>query len=151
MGKFDNLAAASNEHRNQNIMLLRQGFNDEKYNTLEDAVNATGFTLKTVTSWAKDGNIPLLDNNGATVVTVTSENSRQINAKNRTKHINDLCAIYYDQQATTVSAYAAKMGYPESTVTNWARLGDVPLISSNGNPIVPLNDTNTPSWYDTEF
>ena len=34
-----------------------------------------GYTERTVEKWAKDGNIPLLRNDGKTVVPVTNENS----------------------------------------------------------------------------
>ena len=39
MSTLDNMAHASNERRNQNIMKLRQAFNDEKYNTISQAAN----------------------------------------------------------------------------------------------------------------
>lgn len=151
MGKLDDLGLASNERRNQNIMLLRQNFNDEKYNTLADVVSSTGYTLPTVTRWALDGNIPLLDDHGQPVVAITDDNARQINVKNRSKHINDLCELYYDQKATTVTACMAKMGYPVATIIAWAIQGDIPLINSEGTPLVPLNDTNTPVWFDLDY
>lgn len=151
MGKLDSLGSASNERRTQNIMRLRQNYNDEKYNTLEDVVADTGYTLKTITSWAIDGNVPLLDKPGSPVVAITPDNKRHVNPKVRSKHINDLCELFYDQKATTITACASKMGYPVATIINWAKQGDVPLINPDGQPIVPLNDTNTPVWFDSEY
>ncbi len=48
MSTLDNMAHASNERRNQNIMKLRQAFNDEKYNTISQAARGTGYTYQTV-------------------------------------------------------------------------------------------------------
>ncbi len=48
MSTLDNMAHASNERRNQNIMKLRQAFNDEKYNTISQAAKDTGYTYQTV-------------------------------------------------------------------------------------------------------
>lgn len=87
MSTLDNMAHASNERRNQNIMKLRQAFNDEKYNTISQAAKDTGYTYQTVKKWAIDGDIPLLDENGTSIVKITEDNQRKVNEKRRIEHI----------------------------------------------------------------
>lgn len=148
MSKLDQLGTASNERRTQNIMKLRNNFNHEKYNSITDAVQDTGYSYKTVVSWATEGNIPLLDENDRPIVPPTPQNARAINAQRRTQSINRLCELFYDQHATTVSACATQLHYPAETIIRWAQLGDVPLITAAGTPVVPLSETNTPVWFD---
>ena len=74
LSTLDNLANSSYERRQQRIMKLRRDFNDMKYITVDSVVKLTGYTEATVIKWAKDGNIPLLIDNGTTVVPVTDEN-----------------------------------------------------------------------------
>ena len=62
LSTLDNLANASYERRQQRIMKLRRDFNDMKYITVDSVVKL------------KDGNVPLLIDNGTTVVPVTDEN-----------------------------------------------------------------------------
>ncbi|WHS19647.1 hypothetical protein O2U01_05920 [Ligilactobacillus salivarius] len=94
MSTLDNMAHASNERRNQNIMKLRQAFNDEKYNTISQAAKGMGYTYQTVKKWAIDGDIPLLDENGISIVKITEDNQRKVNEKRRIEHINKLNEIF---------------------------------------------------------
>lgn len=147
MGKLELFGQASNEKRNQRIMRLRNDFNDEKINTLQEAAKATGYTVPTVRKWAQDGDIPLYDSEtGTTVVAETAQNKRQINAAKQLEHINKLSEIYNKQEAITVQACAQRLGYPASTIIAWAKDGDVPVLLGDNRTVVPFNDTNTPAW-----
>lgn len=150
MGKLGILGDASNEKRNQRIMKLRNAFNDEQVNTLQEAAQLTGYTANTVAKWARDGDIPLVDEQtGQLVVPLTATNQRQINEQRQIEHLNYLSMIFNKQEAITIAACAQKMGYPEQTIISWAKEGDVPLLlgAGHGNQtVVPLNDTNTPAW-----
>lgn len=150
MGKLGILGDASNEKRNQRIIKLRNAFNDEQVNTLQEAALLTGYTVNTVAKWARDGNIPLVDDRtGQLVVPLTVKNQRRINEKRQIEHLNYLSMIFNKQEAITVAACAQKMGYPEQTIIAWAKEGDVPLLWGAGygnQTVVPLNDTNTPAW-----
>lgn len=150
MGKLGILGDASNEKRNQRIIRLRNAFNDEQINTVQQAAKLTGYTVKTVSQWAYDGDIPLLDQETkATIVPRTAKNQRNINSKKQVEHINYLSMIYNKQEAITVVACAQKMGYPEETIISWAKAGDVPVLYGSAQPnqtVVPFNDTNTPAW-----
>ena len=150
MGKLGILGDASNEKRNQRIIRLRNAFNDEQINTVQQAAKLTGYTVKTVSQWAHDGDIPLLDQEtGATIVPQTVKNQRNNNQKKQVEHINYLSMIYNKQEAITVAACAQKMGYPEETIISWAKAGDVPVLYGSAQPnqtVVPFNDTNTPAW-----
>ncbi|GEN48170.1 hypothetical protein [Ligilactobacillus pobuzihii] len=150
MGKLGILGNASNEKRNQRIIRLRNAFNDEQINTVQQAAKLTGYTVKTVSQWAYDGDIPLLDKEtGATIVPRTAKNQRNIDPKKQIEHINYLSMIYNKQEAITVAACAQKMGYPEETIISWAKAGDVPVLYGSAQPnrtVVPFNDTNTPAW-----
>ena len=77
-------------------MKLRQAFNDEKYNTISQAAKGTGYTYQTVKKWAIDGDIPLLDENGTSIVKITEDNQRKVNEKCRIEHINKLNEISPD-------------------------------------------------------
>lgn len=147
MGKLGLFGDASNEKRNQRIIKLRNAFNDERINTVQQAAQLSGYTVKTVSKWAKDGNIPLLDEeSGMTIVLQTEQNQRLINEKRQIEHINYLSMIFNKQEAVTVAACAQKMNYPEETIINWAKEGDVPLLVGTNQTLVPLNDTNIPAW-----
>ncbi|OYP91319.1 hypothetical protein [Ligilactobacillus salivarius] len=146
MKELSNLAISSNEKREQRIMLLRAKYNDEKYNTIEDVVNDTGYTDKTVRKWAIDGNIPLIDTNNQTIVPITFENKRVINMHKRQEHINQLRKLFYSKQAITSKSCAKKMRYPEKTIIKWAFLDKIPLLLPNGKPVVPLTEENKPDW-----
>ncbi|GAW64668.1 hypothetical protein FC65_GL001771 [Ligilactobacillus acidipiscis DSM 15836] len=147
VGNLGILGEASNEKRNQRIIKLRDAFNDERINTVQQVAKLSGYTVKTVAKWAQDGNIPLLDEeNGATIVPLTKQNQRSINEKRQLEHINYLSMIFNKQEAITVAACAQKMNYPEETIIAWAREGDVPLLVGANETLVPLNDTNTPAW-----
>lgn len=99
MSTLDNMAHASNERRNQNIMKLRQAFNDEKYNTISQAAKGTGYTYQTVKKWAIDGDIPLFDENGTSIVKITEDNQRKVNEKRRIEHINKLNEIFHKKRS----------------------------------------------------
>lgn len=71
---LSDMALASNERREQNIMQLRNMFNQQKVVTLASAVKATGYTSNTIKKWCLDGNIPLFIDNDHTVVPLTNEN-----------------------------------------------------------------------------
>lgn len=150
MGKLEILGEASNEKRNQRIMKLRNAFNDERVNTLQEAAKLSGYTVTTVVKWARDGDIPLLDEQtGQPIVVLTAANQRRINDKVQIEHLNYLSMIFNKQEAITVAACAQKMGYPEQTIVAWAKAGDVPLLLGSDQPnqtVVPFNDTNTPAW-----
>lgn len=147
MGKLDLLGDASNEKRNQRIILLRNAFNDEKINTVQEAAQISGYTANTVRKWARDGNIPLMDEKtDLPVVSFSDDNCRQINEKRQTEHINKLSEIFNKQEAITVGACAKKMGYPKATIIAWAKEGDVPVLLNDNKAVVPFNDTNTPAW-----
>lgn len=150
MGKLGILGDASNEKRNQRIMKLRNAFNDEQVNTLQEAAQLTGYTVNTVAKWARDGDIPLVDEQTSQpVVPLTAANQRRINEQRQIEHLNYLSMIFNKQEAITIAACAQKMGYPEQTIISWAEEGDVPLLLGAGygnQTVVPLNDTNTPAW-----
>ena len=150
MRTLDNMAHASNERRNQNIMKLRQAFNDEKYNTISQAARGTGYTYQTVKKWAIDGDIPLLDENGTSIVKITEDNQRKVNEKRRIEHINKLNEIFHKKEAITVSACASKLGYPEETIISWAKQGEIPLLMANNELVVPFNEYNRPYWLDSD-
>lgn len=71
---LSDMALASNERREQNIMQLRNMFNQQKVVTLASAVKATGYTANTIKKWCLDGNIPLFIDNDHTVVPLTDKN-----------------------------------------------------------------------------
>ena len=147
MGKLGIFGEASNEKRNQRIIKLRNAFNDERINTVQQAAKMFGYTAKTVAKWAQDGNIPLLDEESNTmIVPQTKQNQRMINEKRQIEHINYLSMIFNKQEAITVAACAQKMNYPEETIIAWAKDGDIPLLVGPNETLVPLNDTNTPAW-----
>lgn len=147
MGKLGIFGEASNEKRNQRIIKLRNAFNDERINTVQQAAKMSGYTAKTVAKWAQDGNIPLLDEESNTmIVPQTKQNQRMINEKRQIEHINYLSMIFNKQEAITVAACAQKMNYPEETIIAWAKDGDIPLLVGSNETLVPLNDTNTPAW-----
>lgn len=55
------MALSSNERREQNILCLRRAFNDQQVITVQSAVLWSGYSRQTVIKWAKDGDIPLFD------------------------------------------------------------------------------------------
>lgn len=70
-----NMALSSNERREQNIIRLRQAFNKRQVVTVKSAMQWCGYSRTTILRWAKDGNIPLIDDkSGKTVVAMTSQN-----------------------------------------------------------------------------
>lgn len=147
MGKMGLMGESSNEKRNQRIMRLRNAFNDEQFNTLQEVVDFCGYTVNTVRKWAVDGNIPLLDDEtGQTVVKKSPANSRHINENNRAKHIKQLNAVFNKQQAVTVQACSQKLKYPEKTIVSWAKSGDIPLICGTNQTVVPITELNMPIW-----
>ena len=78
MGKLDQLGNASNEKRNQRIMVLRSDFAHRRVVTVNSAVKRYGYRESTVVRWAKDGDIPLITNDGkTTVVPVRQSNAPQ--------------------------------------------------------------------------
>lgn len=64
----------------------------------------------------------------------------------RQQRIMRLRRWFNDKEVVTVDSVIAKTGYAKSTVIKWAKDGDIPLIDNDGNPVVPLNDRNTPTW-----
>lgn len=72
---LEDMAQASEEKKLQRIMRLRNDFNHRKVITLRSAVARYGYSLPTVKKWAKQGNIPLLQDNGEPIVPVTEDNS----------------------------------------------------------------------------
>lgn len=147
MSKMGLMGESSNERRNQRIMKLRNAFNDEQFNTIQEVADYSGYTVNTVRKWAIDGDIPLLDEEtGQTVVKKSPANKRHINESNRMKHIKQLTDIFDKQQAVTVQACSQKMKYPEKTIVNWAKIGDVPLICGANKTVVPMTDANRPIW-----
>lgn len=71
---LSNMAFASNERRLQNIMKLRNAFNQQKVVTVAAASEMMGYTETTIKKWCLDGNIPLFIDNDHTVVPLTSRN-----------------------------------------------------------------------------
>lgn len=71
---LSDMALASNERREQNIMQLRNAFNQQKVVTLAAAAKMTGYTETTIKKWCVDGNIPLFIDNDHTVVPLTNHN-----------------------------------------------------------------------------
>lgn len=74
MMALSDMALASNERREQNIIQLRNMFNQQKVVTLASAVKVTGYTANTIKKWCVDGNIPLFIDNDHTVVPLTNKN-----------------------------------------------------------------------------
>lgn len=73
LNSLSKLGNASNEKRMQNIMYLKKLFNHQEVVTVKSAVKKMGYTEKTILSYAKEGNIPLLLE-GKTVVPITADN-----------------------------------------------------------------------------
>ncbi len=67
------LGLASNERKEQNIMLLRQAFNQQKVITVEAAAKYFAMSQATILKWCREGNIPLLAE-GQPVVEMSPEN-----------------------------------------------------------------------------
>lgn len=75
MGLSD-LANASYEKRQQNIMKLRRLFETKVCFTVPAAASYMGYSRATIISWCKAGDIPLIDPYLQTsVVEITAENS----------------------------------------------------------------------------
>ncbi|MBZ2406624.1 hypothetical protein [Liquorilactobacillus hordei] len=72
---LNDLAFNSNEKRLQRIMKLRRDFNEKKVVTVKSASAATGYAYSTIVKWCKDGDIPLVDIEGKTVVPMTDKNT----------------------------------------------------------------------------
>ena len=143
---LNDLATSSNERREQRIMLLRKGFNEEKYNTISEAAEVCGYSYNTVKKWAIDGDIPLLDINGKPIVQVTQNNKRVINPKIIMLNIKILSNLFNSKKAITVTACSKYLKYPEATVVAWAIDGNIPLLTRIGKPVVPLSNENKPNW-----
>lgn len=71
---LSDLATSSNEKREQRIMRLRQWFNNQEVVTVKAAENKTGFRPATIIKWCKDGDIPLIGDDGQPVVPLTEQN-----------------------------------------------------------------------------
>lgn len=73
---LSNMANASNEKRQQNIMRLRKAFDTKQVMTVKAASQLFGYTEVTIRKWCRDGDIPLADPDGkeATVVPLTDDN-----------------------------------------------------------------------------
>ena len=71
---LSDLANASNERRLQNIMQLRRLFDDKVVVSVKSASKKFGYTEKTIVKWCIDGDIPLCNSDGTTVVELTSNN-----------------------------------------------------------------------------
>ena len=57
---FDSLGAKSNERKEQNIMLLRKLYSQQKVVTINSAMKYFGYSEKTILKWCKEGDIPLI-------------------------------------------------------------------------------------------
>ena len=69
------MALSSNERREQNILRLRRAFNHRQVITVQSAVLWSGYSRQTVIKWAKDGDIPLFDEQqNDSVVKLTAQN-----------------------------------------------------------------------------
>lgn len=64
----------------------------------------------------------------------------------RQQRIMQVRRWFNEQKVVTVESVMQKTGYSEKTVIKWAKDGDIPLIKKDGNPVVPLNEQNTPTW-----
>lgn len=73
MSKLDIMGNASFEKRQQNIMKLRVSCKKGQVATVKSAQQKFGVTEKTIISWAKEGEIPLL-HQGMPIVPITPEN-----------------------------------------------------------------------------
>lgn len=146
MRGLTNMGLSSNEKRNQNIIQLQNGFHDERFNTIQEASKIMGYSYETVKKWAIDGNVPLIDKYGKSVVPLTPQNERKINYQRQETHINQLRELFNTQKAVTIRSASKTMGYPEKTVMFWALKGDIPLLSSSNTPVVRLHEKNCPKW-----
>lgn len=64
----------------------------------------------------------------------------------RQQRIMRLKNAFNNQELITVASVVKKWGYRESTVIGWAKAGNIPLIGSNNQPVVPMTDENKPKW-----
>lgn len=74
MSKLSALGGASNEAKEQRIMKLRNDFNSGKVVTVASVRKLTGYSITTILNWAKQGDIPLIKDNGESVVPLTDKN-----------------------------------------------------------------------------
>lgn len=148
---LSDMALASNEKRQQRIMLLRQGFNEERYQSVSQAAAYFHYTYQTVAKWAKDGDIPLLDLHGRPVVPVTDANQAQVNLDRRLANINKLSNLFNQRKVVTVAAAAKEFKYSPQTIASWAVQGDIPLLQEDGTTVVAVNDDNLPAWLDDDY
>lgn len=69
------MGLASNEAKEQRILLLKKWFNNQEVITLQSAVKKTGYTEATIRKWAIQGDIPLWDTAKKTsIVPINSKN-----------------------------------------------------------------------------
>lgn len=73
---LSDMANASNEAREQNIMKLRRLFEQQEVCTVKAASLKFGYRASTIRKWCRDGNIPLMDPDGkvSPVVPLTEQN-----------------------------------------------------------------------------
>ena len=65
----------------------------------------------------------------------------------REQRIMRLRKGFREKKFITVASAAEGMGgYSKATVEKWAKDGDIPLLKSNGKPVVPVTDKNSPKW-----
>ena len=70
-----NMGLAANEAKEQRIMRLRNAFNHGDVYTIKSVMQKTGYSRATIIKWAKQGNIPLFDEQKQQpVVPVTDQN-----------------------------------------------------------------------------
>lgn len=55
------MANASNEAREQNLMRLKQAYREGKVVTVKSACDYFGYTEATIIKWCKDAKVPLID------------------------------------------------------------------------------------------
>lgn len=72
---LNDLAFSSNEKKIQRIMRLRNSFNKREVITIRSACAKTGYAESTIIKWCKEGNIPLLQDDGKSIVPLTDENT----------------------------------------------------------------------------
>lgn len=86
MNALSNMALASNERKERNIIQLRQLFDYGKVYTVASAQKKLGYTRQTILRWCREGNIPLVDtekdHSGKTTVV-------PMDATNKPKLLND--------------------------------------------------------------
>ena len=64
----------------------------------------------------------------------------------REQRIMRLRNAFNNQKYVTVASAAQGTGYAYSTVLKWCKDGNIPMLDSEGEPVVPIINDNKPKW-----